>query len=138
MCDTTMIGTTDAVPEERSGRHPIPTLLLVPPTPAVAGVPLHEPTGRERRQRAALAVRALMSNARRSIFLPLSAVLVSLGALFFALPKATAYAFGILCGWLAISAWDVANPWAVWVHPWPAPRRRCTSNCASTPGRSIP
>ena len=47
----------------------------------------HEPTGRERRQRAALAVRALMSNARRSIFLPLSAILVSLGALFFALPK---------------------------------------------------
>jgi cardiolipin synthase len=68
----------------------------------------HEPTGRERRQRAALAVRALMSNARRSIFLPLSAMLVTLGALFFALPRFTAYAFGVLCGWLALSAWREA------------------------------
>ena len=69
---------------------------------------LHEPTGRERRRRAALAVRALMSNARRSIFLPLSAMLVSLGALFFALPRFTAYVLGALCGWFAISAWREA------------------------------
>jgi cardiolipin synthase len=68
----------------------------------------HRPTRRERRRRAALAVRALMANARRSIFLPLSAMLVSLGALFFALPKITAYAFGVLCGWLALSAWREA------------------------------
>jgi hypothetical protein len=68
----------------------------------------HEPTGRERRQRAALAVRALISNARRSIFLPLSAMLVTLGALFFTLPRFTAYAFGVLCGWLALSAWREA------------------------------
>ena len=65
-------------------------------------------TGRERRRRAALAVRALMANARRSIFLPLSAILIALGALFFALPKVTAYAFGALCGWLAFSAWREA------------------------------
>jgi cardiolipin synthase A/B len=69
---------------------------------------LHEPTSRERRQRAALALRALMSNARRSIFLPLSAILLSLGGLFFALPKFTAYVFGVLCGWLALSAWREA------------------------------
>jgi cardiolipin synthase len=69
---------------------------------------LHPPTGRERRQRAALALRALMSNARRSIFLPLSAILISLGGLFFALPRFTAYVFGILCGWLALSAWREA------------------------------
>ena len=69
---------------------------------------LHEPTRRERRKRAALAVRALMANARRSIYLPLSAILVSLGALFFALPRFTAYAFGALCGWLALSAWREA------------------------------
>jgi cardiolipin synthase len=68
----------------------------------------HRPTRRERRRRAALAVRALISNARRSIFLPLSAMLVTLGVLFFALPKVTAYAFGVLCGWLAISAWREA------------------------------
>jgi len=69
---------------------------------------LHEPTGRERRVRAALAMRALMSNARRSIFLPLSALLVSLGILFFVLPRFTAYVFGALCGWFALSAWREA------------------------------
>ncbi|HUR96363.1 MAG TPA: phospholipase D-like domain-containing protein [Gemmatimonadales bacterium] len=68
----------------------------------------HHRSVRERRQRAALAVRALISHARRSIFLPLSAVLISLGALFFALPKITAYVFGALCGWLALSAWREA------------------------------
>lgn len=75
--------------------------------PEVAG-DAHHPTGRERRQRAALAVRALMSSAQRSVFLPLTAILVTLGLLFFALPKITAYAFGALCGWLAISAWREA------------------------------
>ncbi len=69
---------------------------------------VHHPTVRERRKRAALAVRALIANARRSVFLPLSAILVTLGALFFALPKVTAYAFGVLCGWLALSAWREA------------------------------
>jgi hypothetical protein len=53
-------------------------------------------------------VRALISNARRSIFLPLSAILVSLGALFFALPRFTAYVLGALCGWFALSAWREA------------------------------
>jgi cardiolipin synthase len=69
---------------------------------------LYEPTGRERRVRAALAMRALMANARRSIFLPLSAILVSLGILFFVLPRFTAYVFGALCGWFALSAWREA------------------------------
>ena len=68
----------------------------------------HRPTRRERRRRAALAVRSLISNARRSIFLPLSVVLVSLGTLFFVLPTITAYVFGALCGWLALSAWREA------------------------------
>jgi cardiolipin synthase len=68
----------------------------------------HEPTRRERRRRAALALRALISHARRSVFLPLSAILVALGALFFTLPKVTAYGFGVLCGWLAVSAWREA------------------------------
>ena len=34
--------------------------------------------------------------------------LVALGVLFFALPTATAYVFGALCGWLALSAWREA------------------------------
>ena len=59
---------------------------------------------RELRHRAVLALRTLANNARRSIFLPLSAIFVVLGMLFFVLPKATAYVFGVLCAWLAIGA----------------------------------
>jgi cardiolipin synthase A/B len=68
----------------------------------------HRLTTRERRQRAALTVRALMGNARRSVFLPLTVLFVSLGVLFFALPTVTAYVFGVLCGWLALGAWREA------------------------------
>jgi cardiolipin synthase len=69
-------------------------------------VPLqpYRPSGRERRQRAVLTLRGLLSNARRSIYLPITAFLVTLGTLFFVLPRATAYAFGVLCAWLALSA----------------------------------
>jgi cardiolipin synthase len=59
---------------------------------------------RERRRHAALTVRTLMGNARRSVFLPLTVLFVSLGVLFFALPTITAYVFGVLCGWLALGA----------------------------------
>jgi hypothetical protein len=64
----------------------------------------YRPSGRERRQRAALALRGLLANARRSIYLPITAFLLTLGTLFFVLPRATAYVFGVLCGWLALSA----------------------------------
>ncbi len=69
-------------------------------------VPLAAPlrSQREIRRRAALALRGLASNARRSVFLPLTGLFVALGVLFFALPKLTAYAFGVLCAWLAIGA----------------------------------
>ncbi len=59
---------------------------------------------REIRHRAALALRTLARNARRSVFLPVSGVFVALCLLFFALPRATAYAFGVLSGWLAVGA----------------------------------
>jgi cardiolipin synthase A/B len=59
---------------------------------------------RETRRRAALALRAIAGNARRSVFLPTSALFVSLGLLFFTLPTATSYAFGVLCAWLAVGA----------------------------------
>jgi len=59
---------------------------------------------RETRRRTALALRTIAANARRSVFLPVSALFVSLGLLFFTLPTATSYAFGVLCGWLAIGA----------------------------------
>jgi hypothetical protein len=64
----------------------------------------YQPSRRETRRRAALAFRTIASNARRSVFLPMSALFVSLGLLFFTLPTATAYAFGMICGWLAIGA----------------------------------
>ncbi|MGH7535066.1 MAG: phospholipase D-like domain-containing protein [Gemmatimonadales bacterium] len=66
--------------------------------------PHHPRSGRERRHRAAVALRTIVTNARRSIFLPISAIFVSLGALFFALPTITAYAFGVLCAWFALGA----------------------------------
>jgi cardiolipin synthase len=59
---------------------------------------------REVRHRAALALRTIASNARRSVFLPLAAIFVSLGFLFFVLPRQTAYVFGVICAWLALSA----------------------------------
>ncbi len=68
------------------------------PAPAVRRSP------REIRRRAALALRTIASNARRSVFLPISATFVTLGLLFFALPRATAYAFRVLCAWLAVGA----------------------------------
>lgn len=59
---------------------------------------------RETRRRAGLVLRTLASNARRSVFLPLTGIFLALGGLFFALPRETAYAFGAICAWLALSA----------------------------------
>jgi cardiolipin synthase len=59
---------------------------------------------REIRRRTVVALRTIAGNARRSVFLPISGLFIALGLLFFALPKATAYVFGALCGWLAVGA----------------------------------
>lgn len=59
---------------------------------------------RELRQRAAIALRTLGANARRSVFGPLSALLIMLAVLFILLPRPMAYAFGALCVWFAIGA----------------------------------
>jgi cardiolipin synthase A/B len=64
----------------------------------------HRRPRHETRRRAVLALRALASNARRSVFVPLAVVFVALGLLFFVLPRQTAYVFGAICAWLAISA----------------------------------
>jgi cardiolipin synthase A/B len=61
-------------------------------------------TRRETRRRAALALRGLAANARRSVFIPLAGIFVVLGLLFFVLPRQTAYVFGAICAWLAVSA----------------------------------
>ena len=75
--------------------------------PEVA-VPEHHRSLRERRKRAALALRIVLANARRSIFLPLTLLLIVLGVFFFVLPTTAAYTFGVLCAWLALSAWREA------------------------------
>jgi cardiolipin synthase len=64
----------------------------------------HRRSPSEVRRGAALVLRTIASNARRSVFIPLSAVFVALGILFFVLPRETAYVFGVICAWLAISA----------------------------------
>jgi cardiolipin synthase len=64
----------------------------------------HRRSRREAGRRAALALRTIASNARRSVFIPLTAIFVALGLLFFVLPRETAFVFGVICAWLAISA----------------------------------
>jgi cardiolipin synthase A/B len=59
---------------------------------------------RETRHRAVLVLRAVASNARRSVFGPISAIFLVLGILFVALPKVSAYVFAGLCAWLALGA----------------------------------
>jgi cardiolipin synthase len=61
-------------------------------------------SGRERRRRAALVLRAIASNARRSVFGPISALFVALGALFIALPRESAYVLAGFCAWFALGA----------------------------------
>jgi NADH:ubiquinone oxidoreductase subunit 6 (subunit J) len=49
-----------------------------------------------------LVFRAIASNARRSVFIPISAIFILLGILFVALPKISAYALAVLCAWFAL------------------------------------
>jgi cardiolipin synthase len=65
----------------------------------------HRPSLRERRNRATVAVVALVSGARRTIFLQYSVVLTILGVFFLLLPRTMAAIFAFLSLWLAISAW---------------------------------
>jgi cardiolipin synthase len=59
---------------------------------------------RQLRGRAAIAARTLISAARRSVYGPLSLILVTLGTLFLLLPRTTAYIFGLVCVWFALAA----------------------------------
>jgi cardiolipin synthase len=61
-------------------------------------------TGRERRRRTVLALRALASHARRSVFGPISAIFIVLGLLFVAVPRESAYVVAALCAWFALGA----------------------------------
>lgn len=59
---------------------------------------------REARRRAALVLRAVASHARRSVFLPISALFIALGLLLVAIPKVSAYVLAVLCAWFALGA----------------------------------
>jgi cardiolipin synthase len=59
---------------------------------------------RETRRRAVLVLRAIASNARRSVFGPISALFIALGALLIALPRVSAYVLAGICAWLALGA----------------------------------
>jgi cardiolipin synthase len=59
---------------------------------------------RERRRQAVLVLRAVASHARRSVFLPISAIFITLGLLFVALPTVSAYVLAALCAWFALGA----------------------------------
>jgi cardiolipin synthase len=61
-------------------------------------------TRRERRRRAVLVLRAIASHARRSVFLPISALFVALCLLFVALPRQSAYVLAAVCAWFALGA----------------------------------
>jgi cardiolipin synthase len=64
----------------------------------------YQRTGREARHRAALVLRAIASNARRSVFGPISAIFIALGLLFVALPRESAYVVAAFCAWFALGA----------------------------------
>lgn len=58
---------------------------------------------RETRRRAVLVLRAIASNARRSVFIPISAIFILLGILLVALPRVSAYILAVLCAWFALA-----------------------------------
>ena len=94
--------------ERRRYRAP-GALSQVMPTALQRHRPSTEPAslGRSRRQfrgNAAVAMRTVVSAARRAIFAPVSVLLVVLGSLFLVLPRAMGYVFGALCVWFAIAA----------------------------------
>ncbi len=80
----------------------LPTV-LTHQDPEVAPAMYHR-SGRETRQRAVLALRAIASHARRSVFGPISAIFIALGLVFVALPRESAYVVAALCAWFALGA----------------------------------
>lgn len=77
--------------------------VLTHQSPEVAPVEYHR-SGRERRHRAVLVLRAVAGNARRSVFGPISAIFIALGLLLVALPRQSAYVLAGLCAWVALGA----------------------------------
>jgi len=89
----------DAEPRRR--RRALAAFPLGPP-PEERG---HKPGLRERRNRAALALWAVVSGARRTVFLQYSLALTVVGVFFLFFPRTMAAIFGVLSLWLAVAAW---------------------------------
>lgn len=87
--------------EARRRRRALAAYPLGPP-PEERG---HKPGLRERRNRAAAALWAVVSGARRTVFLQYSLILAVIGVFFLFLPRTMATIFGILSLWLAVAAW---------------------------------
>ena len=82
--------------------HALPAILTHQEPEVEATV--HRRSRRERRRRTVLALRAIVSHARRSVFGPISAIFIALGLLFVALPRESAYVLAALCAWFALGA----------------------------------
>jgi cardiolipin synthase len=86
-------------PRRISQALPVALTHQQPDAPAV-----YHRSRREARRRAVLLFRAIASHARRSVFLPISAIFITLGLLLVALPKASAYVLAVICAWFALGA----------------------------------
>ena len=67
--------------------------------------PRYVRTFRERRRRAVVTLRAVLSGSRRTLFLQYSLTLAVLGILFIVFPRTMAGVFGAMALWLASAAW---------------------------------
>jgi cardiolipin synthase A/B len=87
------------------GPHRISQALPVALTHQHAEAPtVYRRSRREAGRRAVLVFRALASNARRSVFLPISAIFIALGLLLVAIPRTSAYVLAAICAWFALGA----------------------------------
>jgi cardiolipin synthase A/B len=59
---------------------------------------------REASRHAVLVLRAIASHARRSVFIPISAIFIVLGLLLVAIPRTSAYVLAVFCAWFALGA----------------------------------
>jgi len=90
--------------EPAEGRRHRRVLEALTPAPE-ADAPSHHPSLRERRRRAVVTLRAVLSTSRRGLLLQAAIGLVLVGALFLLVPRVMAAVCAALSLWLAAAAW---------------------------------
>jgi len=90
--------------EPAEGRRHRRVLEALTPAPE-ADAPSHHPSLRERRRRAVVTLRAVLSTSRRGLLLQAAVGLVLVGALFLLVPRVMAAVCAALSLWLAAAAW---------------------------------